>query len=104
VGKRFALGVQSFLHAGESAEEQLGNIREGYGVLPINALVGELFGDVSKEGVDFAGCGQVAGLVENLGGEGFWGGLGGLGLAEMMGAEPVMVGRKVHAATTAASV
>jgi hypothetical protein len=104
VGKRFALGVQSFLHAGESAEEQLGNIREGYGVLAINALAGELSGNVSKKSVDFAGCGEVAGLVEKLGGEGFRIGLGGLGLAEMMGAEPVVVGRKVHAATAAASV
>ena len=103
-GTSFAVGFANFFHAGESPKKELGEVAEGDGLLAVDAFEGKLFGDVGEQGVDFAGGAEVAGLVEKIGGLGFRIRLQGLGLPEMVLAEPVVAGGKVHAATTTARV
>ncbi|HMD40779.1 MAG TPA: hypothetical protein VKH15_15955 [Candidatus Acidoferrum sp.] len=101
-GMSLALGFQHFLHARESAKQQLGKISEGNGVLAVDALVGELFGDVGKKCVDFAGRGEAASLTEKMGGEDFRIGPCGSGLLQVIRAKRIVMRGAKHAAALAA--
>jgi len=97
-------GVVFFLDAGDGVEEELGEVADGEGVAAVDALASKHFGDVGEERVDAVGGVEIAGGLEEFGGEDFRIGLGGDVLLEVMGAERVVSGSDEHAATTAGGV
>jgi hypothetical protein len=103
-GESFAEGLRMMLAVREAAKEQLREVAESDGVLAVDVLVGELFGDVAEQGVDVASGSEVAGLVEEFGGESFRVGLSRRGLLQVIRAKRIVTRCDEHAAATTASV
>lgn len=97
-------GLVLFLDAGNGVEEELREVTEGQGVLAVNALANELLDGVGEEGVDAIGGVEIAGAVEELGGEGFRIRWRGLGKAEVERAKRIAARSAEHTATLAAGV
>jgi hypothetical protein len=91
-----------FAERSEAAEKQLREEAEGHGVLAVDAVVGDLADEIGDEGIHLPGGREVAGVGEQLGGQGFVVGLGRGGLLEMMGTEGFVVRSAKHAAALAA--
>lgn len=66
-----ANGLVLLLNAGNGIEEELREVADGKGVVAVNALVGKLPDGVGEEDVDAIGGVEVAGGVEEFGGDGF---------------------------------
>ena len=96
-----AKGLVFLVDAGNGVEEELREVAEGESVVAADALASEGFGDVGEERVDAVGGVEIAGGFEKFGGENFRIGLGGAGLAKVIGAERFRVDAK-HAAMLAA--
>ena len=99
-----ANGLVLLLNAGNGIEQELGEVTDGHGVLAVDAPASELLDGVGEERVDAIGGVEVAGAVEEVGGEGFGIGLGGVVLLEMLSAEGVMSGSDGHAAAATGGV
>lgn len=92
------------LHTGDGVEEELREVADGEGVLAVNALAGELADGIGEESVDALGGVEVAGPVEELGGDGFGIGLGRGLLLKVMRTEGVVRGSDGHATATTGGV
>jgi len=98
---RGADGLVFLLDAGNGVEEELREVADGESVLAVNTLASELLDGVGEKRVDAIGGVEVAGGVEELGGERFGIGLGGASLTKVIGTEGFVVNAE-HAAVLAA--
>jgi hypothetical protein len=94
-------GVVFFLDARYGVKQELREVADGESVAAVDAAAGELLGDVGEKRVDAVGGVEIAGSIEEFGGDDFGIGLGGLRLAKVIGTERFAVDAK-HVAMVAA--